>query len=159
VSKKSQRGRNRQSSVLNVGQGAQAGAVQPVFVATAASFSGPLPPPSILKQYDDIVPGGAARIVEMAEKQAEHRRTLESVVVTGDDRRAWSGLRAGFFVTLFAIACGTAVALLGQPWAGATIAGVPTAGLVSVFVIGSSERSKERKKKAQLITAGQRQQV
>ncbi len=41
------------------------------------SFSGPIPPPSILKGYNDIVKDGADRIMSMAEKQSGHRIALE----------------------------------------------------------------------------------
>lgn len=36
-------------------------------------FSGPLPPPQILGQYDEVLPGAAERILRMAEKQQDHR--------------------------------------------------------------------------------------
>ena len=42
-----------------------------------SSFSGPLPPPQILEKYESIVPGSADRIIGMAEKQSEHRRSIE----------------------------------------------------------------------------------
>src|SRR5690606_22269969 len=42
-----------------------------------SSFTGPLPPPEILKSYDSIVDGAASRIIKMAEIQADHRRALE----------------------------------------------------------------------------------
>lgn len=36
-------------------------------VATRSiAISGPLPPPLMLKQYDDVVPGGAERVVRVA---------------------------------------------------------------------------------------------
>ena len=41
----------------------------------ASSFSGPLPPPELLKQYDEVVPGAAERIISMAE--AEQARETE----------------------------------------------------------------------------------
>jgi uncharacterized membrane protein len=34
---------------------------------TLVRHQGPLPPPAILKQYDDVVPGAAERIITMAE--------------------------------------------------------------------------------------------
>jgi len=45
------------------------------------SFSGPLPPPQALREYDQIVPGLATRIVAQAERQTEHRISLEAKVV------------------------------------------------------------------------------
>lgn len=48
------------------------------------TFSGPLPPPEILAQYDEIVHEGANRIVEMAEKEQAHRHSLETTSVEGN---------------------------------------------------------------------------
>src|SRR5438552_14400200 len=48
-----------------------------VCTASFSRFSGPIPSPETLSQYDKIVPGAANRIIQMAETQAEHRRQLE----------------------------------------------------------------------------------
>jgi uncharacterized membrane protein len=50
-------------------------------IKTAASFSGPLPPPSILGKYNDILPNGAERIMKMAENQSTHRIELEKLAI------------------------------------------------------------------------------
>ena len=41
-------------------------------------FSGPLPHPQLLNQYNEVIPGGADRIVKLTENQAAHRQSLES---------------------------------------------------------------------------------
>ncbi len=46
-------------------------------ITRVASWTGPLPPPAALEEFDKIVPGAAARIVEEFQKEAEHRRKLE----------------------------------------------------------------------------------
>ena len=43
----------------------------------ATAFSGPLPPPSILREYDSVVSGGAERIFVMAEKEQAHTHKCE----------------------------------------------------------------------------------
>jgi uncharacterized membrane protein len=45
--------------------------------AKAVSFSGPLPPPEVLQNYNQITPGAADRIISMAEKQSQHRQESE----------------------------------------------------------------------------------
>lgn len=56
---------------------------QLIFNATAAQlqYQGPIPPPDVLKQYDSVMPGLAARIIAMAEQEATHRRTIEAQIV------------------------------------------------------------------------------
>lgn len=50
----------------------------------SVTFCGPLPPPEILQQYNEILPGAANRIITMAEEQSSHRRILESKVINSD---------------------------------------------------------------------------
>ena len=42
-------------------------------IVIAQQFSGPIPPPDALAQYNNIVPGAAERILKMAENQAAAR--------------------------------------------------------------------------------------
>lgn len=44
----------------------------------SVQFSGPIPPPALLKQYNEALPDGAERIVQMAEQQSAHRRAMET---------------------------------------------------------------------------------
>ena len=47
-------------------------AIQQARMASA-SFTGPLPPPGMLRAYDDVVPGLAKRIASTREREQEHR--------------------------------------------------------------------------------------
>ncbi len=44
-------------------------------------FTGPLPPPQILAQYEQLSPGFANRVFEFAEKQQKHRFELEEYAI------------------------------------------------------------------------------
>lgn len=59
-----------------------------VVVHQSTSFSGPLPPPEILRRFDEVVPGAAERIIKMAEEQSGHRRELEKKVIESDVSRS-----------------------------------------------------------------------
>ena len=41
-------------------------------------FRGPLPPPAVLDQYEDVVSGAAERILVMTEEQHRHRMSIET---------------------------------------------------------------------------------
>ena len=43
----------------------------------AQIHQGPLPHPEVLRQYDQLSPGAADRIIAMAEGEADHRRQME----------------------------------------------------------------------------------
>jgi len=66
----------------------------------SAIFSGPLPLPALLAEYDKIIPNGADRILVLAEKQQSHRHCLEKSVVECDTRRSDRGLILGFVLAL-----------------------------------------------------------
>lgn len=50
------------------------------------SYSGPIPHPMLLKEFNDVIPNGADRIMAMAEKQSEHRINIEDKVVNANNR-------------------------------------------------------------------------
>ena len=43
----------------------------------ASRFSGPIPPPDLLRKYEEINPGFADRIMRQAEAQTAHRIEIE----------------------------------------------------------------------------------
>ena len=128
-------------------------AVRTLAVASERSvFSGPLPPPDLLAEYERLVPGTAAKIVDMAQKQGEHRMLLEKSVIGGDGKRSTMGMVFAFILSLALIGCGTACILHGHDVAGAAIIGTSMASLIGTFIYGSSSRRKERANKAQAQT-------
>ncbi|MGD0655383.1 MAG: DUF2335 domain-containing protein [Thermoguttaceae bacterium] len=113
----------------------------------SSSFSGPLPPPNILEQYNKIVPGAAERIIAQAERQTEHRINIESKVIDSEITRSSNGLIAGTIVALACIIGGCLLVYAGHDWAGATIATASVVGLVGVFIYGTSIRRMDRAEK------------
>jgi len=47
------------------------------LVTVAASYEGPLPPPSYLKGYEETVPGSGKEIISWVKEESEHRRQME----------------------------------------------------------------------------------
>jgi uncharacterized membrane protein len=73
--------------------------VQPATVrAQFVAYSGPLPHPDILRQFNEIVPGLANRIVTQFEEQGRHRRKLENRVVWHNIFAATTGQVMAFIV-------------------------------------------------------------
>ena len=114
-------------------------------------FSGPLPHPLILKQYEETVPGSADRIIRQAETQTHHRIQLEKDVIAADIRQAQCGLWAGLFVATISIVGGCTLVAAGHDWAGAVVATATVVSLVAVFVYGSQSRKQERLEKAKVM--------
>jgi uncharacterized membrane protein len=128
------------------------GGVTQVNHSVTTSYVGPIPPPSMMREFDELVPGAAARILQLAEDQTRHRMSLEKLVVNSNNRRAWCGLAAGLFVTLSAIGCGTYLVVNGFSAVGFAFGISAVAGLSGVFVYGTRSGRKERVEKAKLMT-------
>src|SRR5688572_22006183 len=75
----------------------------------SASFTGPLPIPTLLREYDNVLPGLAERIVAMAEDEGEARRSLASRSM----RLSEWGLISAVVITLFIVASAVYAALHG----------------------------------------------
>lgn len=108
-------------------------------------FSGPLPHPSILEKYDQIVPGAAERILQKFENQTDHRQKLETIVVRTDSWRSIGGLVCGFIITMVTIIGGIYTALQGSIFLGGSLSFAGLALLVGAFL--TNWRSKELAKK------------
>jgi uncharacterized membrane protein len=61
---------------------------------------GPLPSPETLRQYEDLLPGTAERIISMAERQSAHRIDLESTVVREQLKDSKRGQFIGLVIAL-----------------------------------------------------------
>lgn len=118
----------------------------------AASFQGPLPPPDMLEQYNAIVPDAAERILAMAEKNGEHRRTLEAFAVKAEHTRSMGGLIVGGVVALAIVVGAVIVTLDGHPEVGVLMVGIDIAGIVGSLVYGTESRRRERQKRAEIMT-------
>ncbi len=112
---------------------------------------GPLPHPSLLQEYNNVVPGAAERIICMAEEQAKHRQELEKAVITSDIRDGKTGLFLGFSIGLVAIIAGAVCIIQGHSVSGGILGGSAVPGLTAVFVYGSRQRRKERESKQQAL--------
>lgn len=101
----------------------------------AAAWSGPLPPPAALERFDQIIPGGADRILKLAEEQQAHRQALEKseqvALISQDKRGQW----LGFAVILCAIGAAVGAAYLGAHWSvSVALVGVPILGMVKAIM-------------------------
>lgn len=95
-------------------------------------FSGPIPPPDVLSEYNQVLPGLAERIVRMTEDEGRHRRDVESRVV----RLSELGLASATLIALTIIVGGLVAAVKGAEHAGFAAVLAAVTGLVAVFVVG-----------------------
>ncbi|HEL0614492.1 TPA: DUF2335 domain-containing protein [Streptococcus equi subsp. zooepidemicus] len=66
-------------------------------------YSGPIPHPKLLKEFNDVIPSGADRIMKMAEEQSAHRMELEKMVVKANNRDSLIGVIIAGIIAVISI--------------------------------------------------------
>ena len=126
---------------------------QTMEVTRQISFSGPLPPPSLLAQYNEIIPNGAERMLAMAEKQASHRENLETQVIKNNLARQREGSWFAFILVLVALVGGMFLIYAGKNVYGLAAIITALVSLAGVFFFSKYEQRKERHEKATALEA------
>ena len=118
--------------------------------SVSASWQGPLPPPNLLRDYNEAFPGCAERIVAMAEAESrerhdENRHQRESVrlIVAGDVYSQKIGLWLAFILALVVIGIGGFLIYTGKLAWGTGLISIPLLTLVSLFIYGRKQQSDE----------------
>lgn len=115
------------------------------------AYSGPLPMPQHLEQYEAICSGAANRIIAMTEAQLKHRQQLEKEVVKINGRNSTIGVCFGGVVAVLSILCGTYIILKGNEISGYVTMFGSLSTLVGVFVYGKRANKKELIEKQKLM--------
>ena len=118
-----------------------------VCTASFSRFSGPIPSPETLSQYDKIVPGSANRIIQMAEAQADHRRKLEDCTIRGQMHQSNRGQWMALGISLTVIGASVWVTLAGRPWVGGALGGTTVVSLAGIFIVGKWQQSTDLRRK------------
>lgn len=118
----------------------------------AEHYSGPLPPPQMLEQYNKVVPNGAERIMAMAEKQLDHRHELESVVIKSRAKSERLGTHYAFILAVLFGLGAVYLIKLGQNAAGISVLIGDIIALAGVFIAGRYMQKKENEKKIEALT-------
>ena len=121
-----------------------------------SEFSGPIPPPSIIKGYEEVLPGAADRILIMAEEQAKHRQAMERKIVNTESRDSLLGILFAFSLGIGCIVAAIIVVIMVPQNSGAiagSVFGVAGIGsIIATFIRGtrrSSSNDKASKNKQQ----------
>ena len=130
----------------------------------SAMFKGPLPPPALLREYNEIVPGAAQTLIERAEKEADHRHKQEDMalksnisaqarhqdIVEVQSKAVFKsdliGQCLGFIVCAACTSGAFYLALNGNNVGATALAAIPTAAVLQAFrVAGIKKESQEKK--------------
>jgi uncharacterized membrane protein len=108
-----------------------------VMTMMSEQFSGPIAHPRHLREYDEILPGSAERIIQMAERQQQHNIAMESKIVSAQVADQKRGMRYGMAALIIDLAAATGVGIYtGDRVLAGMILGIGLAGVIVAFIKG-----------------------
>lgn len=106
-------------------------------------YSGPIPPPRMLTEYENIQKGFAERIISMAERQSAHRQNEESKYSIAQqqhiERRDIEAKRGQIFALAFGIIIvisSVIVITRGYPISGSILGSLAPTTIITAFIYG-----------------------
>jgi len=107
-----------------------------VSMTSFASYSGPIPPPNFLVEYEKMVPGIAKRFLDEPRIESEHRRTLESMMAQEQVKLANRGQKMAFSLASFCTIGAFVAIFLGYSLEGlgALVASIATFAYIFCYV-------------------------
>lgn len=103
-------------------------------VVESAACSGPLPPPTMYRGYNEVLPGSADRILRMAEKEQDRRIGRENAAMHRASQQDRLGLWMGFLITAFAVFTSAWLAMNGHDAVAGVIGCMVLAGAVAGLI-------------------------
>ena len=117
------------------------------LIVTHMSYSGPVPPPAVLQEFERTLPGAANRILALTETQARHRQAIELRLVGAKIRRGSRGQLFAFLVVIAGMSCGTWLATNGQGAFGLASVLAPLTAAAALFIYTRRRQEQERAEK------------
>jgi len=99
-------------------------------------FSGPIAHPKHLREYEEILPGSADRIVGMAEGSLAHNQKLQEISLSADIEDMRGGRRYGFSALVLLIVAAVVAIFLKEPVLAGLFLGTGALGTIGVLVRG-----------------------
>lgn len=113
------------------------------LVFARSTFSGPVPPPDLVAQYEAILPGAASFFFSTLERQTAHRHSLEARVIDANISNEKIGMWLAFSLAFLMIACGTFLIYADKDPQGLALIGGTLVTLCGVFVYSRSQERRE----------------
>lgn len=117
------------------------------LVMQEMTYSAPIPPPSIMKGYEEVLPGSAGRIMTQFEEQGRHRRKIENRVVWSNVVQSTLGQVLAFVLFMTMVVGGGYLAYQGKQVAGLGAIASAVVGGVWVLVKAESAKKKDAEEK------------
>lgn len=113
------------------------------LVAQKEEYSGPIPHPDHLRQYEEIVPGSGDRLIKMAESQVTHRQNSENKIIDFEIKNKGRGQIFGFILAIAGIIGGFILVLNDKDAIGMSALLGSVGALVLAFIYGKKNNSQD----------------
>ena len=113
----------------------------------AQHFEGPLPPSYMLKEYEEVQPGAADRIIGMAERQAAHRQEIEKTAIKSKSASEVLGVVFAGLIGVTSVIGGIFLIYSGFGAGGIVSILSTLATLVGAYIYGTRSERRERVEK------------
>jgi uncharacterized membrane protein len=117
-------------------------APQAAVLHSITTFTGPLPPPEILREYEQIWPGFTGKHFEYIERQAAHRQAIERDVIKAKIKHEATGQFMAFTLALTTFGVAAFALYLHQLTFGGTIMSVDAVAIIGMFIYRQSIEKK-----------------
>lgn len=125
-------------------QGKSQGKVRIRTKTTITTHSGPLPHPDILKQYNEIVPGAAREILDMAKTGHMASIEHEKRIIEGTLELKKRGQRYALCVFGIAATLSLIMTLTGNATQGAAVMGIGLGSVAIAFITGKKKDAEDK---------------
>lgn len=99
-------------------------------------FSGPIAHPKHLREYEEILPGAADRIISMAERSMQHTQDAENKIIQAEINDTRDGRRYGFMALMALVAAALVAGYMGLSTLALTFVGAGALGTIGAFIKG-----------------------
>lgn len=127
-----------------------------IGMAVSEQHSGPLPSPRQMREYDATVPGAAERIMQMAEREQQHRHEMQrldaefrSTAFNHVKNREIRGQTIGALLAAGVLFLSGYLAWQGHPKAAVTLAASTMVAIAAVFAARQWRKSSQPKQEGQ----------
>lgn len=108
---------------------------QIIYSQHLTAFKGPLPPPSILKEYQEIIPNSPERFLQLVEKEQTHTLSCEKSIVINQILQNWIGLIIGAGLVVFLCLMAYDLATKGYDLLAGIIFSTTLVAVAAIFVL------------------------
>lgn len=105
-----------------------------------------VPPPNVIKDYQEIYPDAAQTFFVWAEEEGSHRREMDKLLAMSQTKDSRLGIILGFLISLAGLAVAAFAVYMHEPWIGSIVGGGTIVALARAFIVGKNNFHRPAKK-------------